>query len=655
MKIVKAKFYLLGLVLLTSIFTSSLTAEVAVFTPDEGLLTQLKKLEFNAVCLPTRGSIRLAPRLTQLCSLPDAVIWSITQERTGNIILGTGNQQRLYRVDPGSGKLRLLFSDDAGEILSVTTLDNKIYFGVTPSGTVYQLLTPLTADSFVNTGETYIHALLPTADRSLLCATGPNGKLLRLYPDRRHRQIFSTASAHITTLCWLEPEKELLLGISPNAVLYQLNLSQSPTKPLARVLYDAPSEEIKAIVTDRNAIYIAVNPGSGDNSGNEVSNQPAVYCLNLNGVPKWQWNCPDSVIFSLVLFNNQLLVLTGNRGLLYLLDTLGQPAVIGRLNEPQLTAGLIHKKRFYLGTANPARLFTMLSDYPDSGFVIGPVTDCGTTAQFGRIELLARTPNGTSIKVDTRSGNSAEPDTLWSQWQEADGKILSPPARFIQWRVRLYSRIPNITPELSRIALYYQPLNRPPQITKLELSTISETDARKGNNQPRRQVTWEASDPDDDSLLYFLYLGSEKFTDWRQLDQRLTEPRYELDTRTIPDGWYTIRLVASDAGDRPKTTALTAEKTTAPFLIDNTPPTVSEIKLSGNQLRITVTDNLSPIIACRMALNAGEWQPLEPSDGVFDETAERFVFNLDTRDVKMVAVWAVDAQGNATSRSLINR
>ncbi|MGQ9708300.1 MAG: hypothetical protein ACUVUR_05435 [bacterium] len=626
-------------------------AGVSTFVPDEGLFSSLDQIEFKNSYLSATGNIRLAPAPSLLCSLEDAAIWAITFDRSGNGYLGTGNQNRLYRLVRGGRQSLLLFGKDAGEILTASTgPDNTVYFGTTPQGVVWRVLPGAQPESLLATGETYIHALIPAPDRSVICATGPNGKLFRIHPDRRSELIFTAPATHITSLCWFEPGRELLLGTSATGTLYRLRFSAPEAKPQASVLFDTPLEEIRDISTDGRFIYLAANPGT-EAEGEQKSNQPVIYCLDPEGIISWQWICPEAVVFNLTFWGGQIIALTGNRGIVYSLDSLGQPAIFCQLSEPQALIARLHNKRLYLGTGNPARLYLFTDGCADSGFVTSPVFDCGNPARFGRIDFRAKVPQGTEVFFDTRSGNSGKPDSLWSIWQSAADKILSPPARFIQWRARLYSRFPNITPELERVDLYYRTLNRAPLISKLEINQIDEPDARKGNAQPKRELSWVANDPDSDSLIYQLFIKPEGENSWLQLDRNITEPRYEIDTRTIPDGWYRIRLVATDAFDHPDKTALSAERLSPPFIIDNTPPQISEIMVYGNRVSWTVKDNLSPLVACRISVNAGHWKPVEPEDGIFDEPEERFSTVIEpTKGINTIAVWAADGSGNQSSR-----
>lgn len=639
-----------GLIVL---FYTQLMAAVWTFMPVESLFLRIDEIELKNVYLPAEGEIHLTNALEPVIQLEDAVIWSIASDRSGRLYIGTGNQSRFYRFNPERRQLLPVFSGEEGQILAALVQDNQVYFGTSPQGIVWRLLPDGRIDTFVNTGEVYIHCLISGPGKSIICATGTNGRLYQLGPDGRMKVLFTAPSAHITALCWLKPNQELLVGTAPAGTLYRLLLAPDGSVRSAAVLYDTPHEEVRAVTVKGSQIYLAANPGTESQSGG----QPAVYALNSEGLVRWQWQCPESTVFSLASFHGRLLVFTGNRGLIYALDTLGRAGVLARMDEPQLLVTAARDQEVYFGTGNQATVYRLIPGYADSGYFTSPVFDCQTVARFGRLEPKLRTPAGTEVSFETRSGNSEKPDSLWSSWMRVRERIVSPPARFIQWRAKFATSFREVTPALERVELYYQPVNRIPVISRLEISAPTENDARRGTSQPKRQITFDAADPDGDSLTYQLLLRPEGQSDWLVLKKELTESRFELDTRTLPDGWYRLKLVVSDAPDRGVDEAEVVEKESPPFLIDNTPPMISEIRVSNNRVFWTVADATSPLAACRIAVNSGSWVPVVPEDTIFDGLSERFTSTVELKHgLNTVAVWAVDAQGNVAVRQLsVNR
>jgi hypothetical protein len=56
-----------------------------------------------------------------------------------------------------------------------------------------------------------------------------------------------------------------------------------------------------------------------------------------------------------------------------------------------------------------------------------------------------------------------------------------------------------------------------------------------------------------------------------------------------------------------------------------------EIRRNGDRVEVefTASDGAGSVVSAEIALDAGEWTPLEPLDGVADEPEERFRVTLD--------------------------
>ncbi len=639
-------------------------ARAAVWTVDgvDDLLSVLDRLEFRNVSLGHDGTVTLAPALKELATLTEAAVWQVCQDRSGALWLGTGNSARVFRLARPDAAPELVYDGTTGEILALTVgADGAIYFGNTPAGTIYRCRPGAQPESLLATGESYIFCLLADRQGTLYCATGDQGRLIAITPDGRMRTVFTAPQSHLTTMHWLVPDKELLVGTSPDGIVYRLDFSADRNKPNVSVLYDTPLDEVRAIVSSPGGeVYVAANssPGSSTDLG------PAqVYALRSSNLA-WSWTCPESLVFALALRQNPstglgLLVGTGQRGLVYELDTMGRASILHRLTESQALSFLPRASRpgatsspFIVSTGNNARLYELGTGYPDSGYLVSPPKDCDNPVHFGRLTFRGTVPAGTGLNFDTRTGSSQRPDSTWSEWTEAPGTVRSPSARFIQWRARFSSRFPNLTPALARTDLFFGSVNRPPQIRKLEVAELPLTDAKKGLARPRRAITWEASDPDSDSLSFDLYFKGENETQWKLLARDVVENRHEFDTRTLADGWYLVRLVASDRVDRPQDMALLAERTSRAFPVDNSPPQVPDLSVrhlgdDRHRVSFAARDALSPIVFGRLSVNAGEWLAAGPEDGLLDSSDERFSVDVQLAPGEnVVAVWVADAQGN---------
>lgn len=598
--------------------------------------------ELVNVTVSPDGIITLAPALTERASLDESSVWDIASF-SGKAFLGTGNNGRVYRLV--GGKPELAF-EGSGEVLALAADAAGVYFGTTPDGFIYSIGATGEAVKKAETGESYVFALLAGSSGELYCATGTNGKLLRIGRSGQCDTVFTASQAHVTSLAWLSPGKEMLAGTSPEGLVYRLTFAPGRDRPQVSVLYDTPLDEVRAIAVAGPLVYVAANPGADAETG------PTVYCLEQDGILKWQWSLPDSSIYDVLPDKSGLLVATGDNGLLFRLDSLGRGSLIQNAEPARLLSLARDGNRILCGTGTPARVFELTSAYADTGVYVSPVQDCSSPARFGRIERRGSAPNGTSVALDTRTGNSETPDSTWNQWQPASGEVKSPPARFIQWRARLGTRFPTITPSIERVDVYYQVPNRAPKVKKLALAHIELPDAAKGSAQPTRELSWEVEDPDGDTVNFELFYRREGTDRWLKLSRDLTGSSLQLDTRTLPDGWCTFRIVASDKLSRPAGTALATDYVSAPTLIDNTPPEV-QAEVTGSTLRATASDKVSAIAACRYSLNGGPWLPLGPSDGLFDSPTEQCNTEVKLESgSNALSVWAADALGNTTTSPL---
>jgi hypothetical protein len=91
-----------------------------------------------------------------------------------------------------------------------------------------------------------------------------------------------------------------------------------------------------------------------------------------------------------------------------------------------------------------------VGSYTGSGTFTSGVIDAGRTVPWSTIDWNAVLPAGTSILVETRTGDSSIPDGTWSAWSAASdgGPIGSPAGRYLQYRVTFTTSDPGVTPVL---------------------------------------------------------------------------------------------------------------------------------------------------------------------------------------------------------------
>lgn len=422
------------------------------------------------------------------------------------------------------------------------------------------------------------------------------------------------------------------------------------------------------------------------------------------------------LVLKIIPDGDKLLVATGNEGRLYRLDpAAGETTVVAKLEPSQVPAMIrMPDDSVLLGTANPAWLVRLDAGFAKQGTFTSASLDAGHVSLWGKFNVTATIPAETAISIETRSGNVQDPDqAAWSQWSKPqelkpDAKIdpyaprqltiESPPARFFQYRVTLKGDgkvtpvidrldtayvIPNIKPVVKSVVINFPDSPRPTDNKGVPQSHQSAT-GHLGANNPMAAVfnagphgaspspanveqeavnvvpiEFEASDPNGDALRYTLEFQLAGTSKWLPLAKDLEEPTFEWQTRRVPDGRYIVRVTASDSPNNTPDMALTSSRNSDPVVIDNTPPTINDLKIDINKNVVTIsgkaTDALSNIHEINYGLDSTQkWSAVMPEDLIYDSTTETFVvrmFDLSAGP-HVVTIRVVDARGNAQYKAV---
>ena len=99
---------------------------------------------------------------------------------------------------------------------------------------------------------------------------------------------------------------------------------------------------------------------------------------------------------------------------------------------------------------------------------LAPVRGPKSTSRWGGIGGKVAGP----VKVFTRSGNTGRPDETWSEWsgacaQREGDRILSPAARFLQWKAELSPAATGPAPLLTSVTAAYLTRNTRPTVSSV--------------------------------------------------------------------------------------------------------------------------------------------------------------------------------------------
>ncbi|MEE9264718.1 MAG: hypothetical protein V3V11_09700 [Vicinamibacteria bacterium] len=644
------------------------------------VLVDTAELEVHGLALDRQGQVYVAtsPRGRVYKVSPDGeqqvffdpddrYIWALAFDPVGNLLVATGDKGNLYRVSP-SGDSEVLFASQETHLMCLATdADGNIYAGSDSNGLVFKI---------------------DSGDRVSVLFDTPFQEVRALVVDTAGNVFAATIN-------------DVKGPVTPAPALPVPGATPAATPPQT-----APAEGITESVTvtvSASPMPAAVTPTAG-----VAGLRGAVYRIGPEGSAERLWASTEDLPLSLKLErDDRVMVGTGNKGRIFLVRQDKTSSLLLRAEADQVTSICSTDRRnVFFATSNSAKVYRFGTGRRPEGEYRSPIKDTETVSSWGMVRWDGRSPSGTGLVIRTRTGNSSKPDNTWSDWSApytiSDGEqIASPKGRFLQWRAILKTSDSGATPELLKLTAVYLQQNLSPEVTDItvhpagltfqkplvttgdieilglnaplntqgtpETRAPASTSLFGASNLPPtaysrnfyrkgyQTVVWTATDPNNDTLSYDVSYRAEGEILWKPLRENLRETVIAWDTVAMPDGRYTLRIVASDAPSNPQVSSLTGERESKPFDVDNTPPRVSDLVAApaggGHSLTFVALDDSSAVRKVEYSVDSGQWQIIYPVDGIPDSKREEFDVTVTgySEGVHTLVLKVTDLLGNVVT------
>lgn len=436
-----------------------------------------------------------------------------------------------------------------------------------------------------------------------------------------------------------------------------------------------PNQVAPAARTTRPSLSRTRSSSGASSSGGSKGGN-AIYKISTDGFVHEVFR-ESVMILEIAKVDGKLIIATGQEGQVYQLDLAEQEvALIAAVPGRQCTAILKIEDKTLVGTANPGEIVSLSNGFAGSGEYVSETLDAQQVSLWGKLQLNGKAPAGTKLSIQTRSGNIADPDKgPWSAWSAAkalDGQgdvtnyidVASPPARFLQYKLVLESDGKH-TPHVLGVELKYLMPNMKPSVESVKVDYVPQK-SNPSSGGPKTtpaapdpiaaaKLSWKAEDANGDSLLYSIKyrLFGDDDAPWVTIAEDLNQPLYNWDINTVPDGRYVVQITGTDKLDNTVDQVKSDSRNSEPFVVDNTAPTFSDVKVEqvGKAIRIhaKISDNLSEITDIRYTVNSSDtWEFILPEDLIYDSTSESVVVIIPdlAPGAHAVTLRASDALGN---------
>jgi len=696
--------------------------------------SDLLKGDSRGVSISDNGVLMLAPKLSEVFNTQQTYVWSTTADNQGNVYLGTGHDGKIFRVT-SAGTGSLLYDAAELDVTALVAKDGVVYAGTSPDGKVYRITPDGKAEVYFDPDDKYIWSLALLSDGSLAVGTGDSGKLYRVRSAGARADaslLVNTNQTHVISLA-VTPQGDLIAGtdsgglvlrVSPegktfalfdtslreihslavasDGSIYALALSdaaataRAPSTPVASSSPSdaSPTTSVTITAIDESGTPIQ-NQQTAARSRNDVTNaRSAVFRIMPDGANDVVWSSPNITAFSIApgLQAGSVLIGTSDKGRIYSVTNDGRDTLLLQSPEGQISSLLTRNNQVYAASSNQGKLYSFGSALVGEGSYESPVRDAKLTATWGRVWWRGVG----NVELQTRTGNGERPDATWSEWSGAykdpDGnQVLSPRARFIQWRATMRSVTSSApTASVEDVSVAYLPRNVAPEvlsITSLPIGVglqqvvqvtidpnvessgldpsvfgpVAQVPPRRFYQRGARSFQWQAEDRNGDTLEYAIYYRGINDQTFRLLKDKLRDTFYTIDGATLADGRYIVKVVASDGPDNPMGQKLSGERVSEPVDIDNTPPVVKagQPLITRDSVRVvfTVDDAIGKIKRADSSLDGATWVPVFPDDGIADGGHEVYTVELPVvaSGEHTVSLRVFDSSGNVGTLSVTIR
>ncbi|MCX7821721.1 MAG: hypothetical protein N2258_08630 [Brevinematales bacterium] len=614
---------------------------------------KIEDYELSNITFLENGSIELSPELNNIFEI-DRIIWSVT-EIENDLLIASGEKASLFLLNNKgyrevfSSKENILFSD-------IMLFQKKILLTALPDATLFILNEKFEIENKIKFTNQYLWKILNYKDKIILFAGNP----ANIYIIDKNFKIEHTIDFY-------NKEKNILNGIiyndelyffSDSNTLYKLSLKNKIFTPIISV-----EDSIVDISTANNEIYLLTGQrktkeqqkkdkknNSNVSSDQDISNPIDTKSKSSQPTSKlYLFNYSDNTLtkvfesslsfISMSVLKDKIFISIDEQGGFFEISK-NLPIKFISSGDGKFIKLIRTKTKFYGITIEPSRVYEINENsFSKNGFFASGIFDCEIKSKFGQIIYDGTTPLKTEVKFFTKSGSTSD-ESFWGKWEQIENnKIKSEDNRFIKYKIELSSDGKN-TPRINYLYIPFIQYNVAPYIEKFEIN-------QQGNNY---KFNWQATDENKDNITYDIFVKIDN-TEFVKLNESPIEDSYfDIQKELFGDGIYYFKLLASDFKsnqDNPKE----SYKIIGPYLIDNTPPDVVDIKLQAKRIVFSVKDKLSPIISVSYSVNGKKWTKLNPIDNLYDQKEENFSIELTGNEL-FILIKATDLYGNSIIKKI---
>ena len=628
---------------------------------------------------------------TMLFEAPEPEIFAVWVAEDGAVFAGSSPNGKVYRIAEGEAKV--FFEPEQTYIWDLERgPDDSLLVATGTDGKLFKVEAEGQARVLFDSEDTHLRSLKALPNGQVLMGTAGEGLILRLDADGSVRTLYDASQPEVVAFA-ADPEGSCYAAVlASEASLVNLRRPQEESADDE----EASSEEedaggevtVQVTVSAEGAAdseIVGTRPGGFQGPRSEILR------ISPAGLVETLTRFEAETVYSIAWHRGRLWVGTGLEGKVFSLSD-GKPVLEKDVDERQVVVLLEDDPGPAFATTNAAALYRISGRSERRGVYTSPTLDAEQSATFGILRWHGKLPEGSRVRFSFRSGMSSDPDRTWSDWTPwQDGMEVSlaelAVGRYFQWRVELEAD-GGQSPSLSEVLISYRQSNLPPRIESLAVMepgqvlvpanfnpaqqvyepvhpdrqgifTVLEAEAPSENRRMKtlwkkgyRTLQWKSEDPNEDDLYFDLeFRRAEGDETWLPMAEDLSGFHHSFDATALPDGRYRFRLIARDRVRSEDPETQRSEEISEPVLVDHSVPELVDVERLTGGLEAQVRDRWSPLRRAEFSIDAGEWLPARPADGLLDGQNERLLMDLPDSS-KLVLLRLMDAAFNVVTFDL---
>ena len=568
-----------------------------------------------------------------------AILWTM-EEVNGSLYLGTADEARIIQVNPDKSEKEIFRHTNKSLVGDFATTEDGFIAAFSPDAELIRFDRNNKPITNLTLSNTYIWDIIPNPEGSYDILTGLPAQIYRYQNDS------------LTETAEFDDEEHLIKGLYIGPDLWVLSEKALYKKTGDKITAFAGFSGIAAGFTYHEGVFYVIQsittPAKNDEN-NKDQIVSSLLAVKEDGSVQELMSLPGFYFTAIAAQNKTIIIGGGQFGLYIEYDTVTGKHLFSTLGEGKVLTILPSGEKMKIMTSDPSAIWTVENKIARQGIFISEVYDVGIVSTWGTFNPNVSAPQGTTVKFFVQSGVTKKP-LYWTDWQEVTPgkKIPAAPAQFIRYKAQLLSD-GKTTPYVYGVEFPYTQHNLAPKINTLSLE-------QKNNIL---NVSWNASDPNNDNLIFDVYLAADGMQKIKINPEPLSATNFSFSNDAFPSGVKRITVVASDLPSNSPETALTHELSALPVVFDSEPPTIGEILLKEDnshwEISVTISDQESLLKEVAYLINGQNRTVILPEDGILDEKTETFRFKLPKSQGFFLQIQATDTAGNQSSKGIFIR